>query len=505
MLMLSFILLCIVVFLISYLIYNRFCYFANRSIPSPPIPSIIFGHLSDLWSARSYSEQLHKWTHKYGSIYGIFEGIHPVYVISDVKIIQEIFVTQFHRFYGRRTQLSNRILGQERLHVFATNSNDQWKRQRTILNPAFSISKMKRIIPIMDSSIDVFIEKLSLKNNEKIINILDFYKRLTMDIICRCAFGIDTKIQYDIDNKNIYMKKVQEVLEKDFERSFLARIHRIMPFSFLANICSILFRLQHIFKYEKSSFPANFWLINHMDQFIQQRFVQTNYQESTNDLLQLMIDAVQSDTNKLSSYELLSNAYLMLAAGFETTSTALGYCTYRLAIHQNIQEKLYQEIVKYNSSDINSYEILVNKLIYLDMFVHEVLRMHPIAIQPVHRQCMEDTYIDKYYIKKGTLIQVDVLSIHYDSEYWGPEPVHEFCPERHTRKRNSLAFMPFGGGPRTCLGMRFAFLEIKLCLVRLINEYRILPTDDIEQKLNITEQFVVAPEHVYVKLEKRSI
>lgn len=91
----------------------------------------------------------------------------------------------------------------------------------------------------------------------------------------------------------------------------------------------------------------------------------------------------------------------MLAAGFETTSTALGYCTYRLAIHEDIQEKLYQEIIQYDSSDLNSYETIINKLIYLDMFVHEVLRMHPIAIQPVHRQCMEDTQIDKYYFRKG--------------------------------------------------------------------------------------------------------
>lgn len=91
----------------------------------------------------------------------------------------------------------------------------------------------------------------------------------------------------------------------------------------------------------------------------------------------------------------------MMAAGFETTSTALGYCTYRLAIHEDIQEKLYNEIIKYDLSDVNSYETITNKLSYLDMFVHEVLRMHPIAIQPVHRQCMEDTYINKYFIKKG--------------------------------------------------------------------------------------------------------
>ncbi|CAF3694253.1 unnamed protein product [Rotaria socialis] len=446
------------------LIYKRYCYFSNRSILCPPISSLIFDHLSNVWSASSYSEQLHKWGLQCSSVYGIFEGVRPVYVVSDTNPIIR----------------SNRLLGQDRLHVFATNSNEQWKRQRTILNPTFSTSKMKRLLPMMNSSINIFIAQLFMKTNENKINILDFYKRLTIDIICkkmkifyqiqiflffevRCAFGIGTQVQHDINHENIYMKKVQEVLGKDFGRSYLARIHRIMSCSFLANLCSFLFRRQYMFEYEKSSLPANFWLINHIHQFIQERF-QKNHQQTTNDLLQLMIDALQSDKNQLSSSELLNKVYLMLAAGFATTSTALGYCTYRLAIHQDIQEKIYRKIIKYKSSDFNSHETITNKLIYMDIYIREVLRMHPIAIQPVHRQCMQDTYVDKSYFEKGTLIQVGVLSLHYDNEYWGPEPVLEFYPERHACKRHPLAFMPFGGGPRICRGIRFAFHKSSLFL-----------------------------------------
>lgn len=75
-----------------------------------------------------------------------------------------------------------------------------------------------------------------------------------------------------------------------------------MPHSFLANLCSVLFRLQYFFQDDKNILPANFWLINHMHQFIQQRFIQMNDHETKNDLLQLMIDALQSD--KVSLLEL---------------------------------------------------------------------------------------------------------------------------------------------------------------------------------------------------------
>jgi cytochrome P450 len=98
----------------------------------------------------------------------------------------------------------------------------------------------------------------------------------------------------------------------------------------------------------------------------------------------------------------LSNVFIILVAGYETTSTALGYCTYRLAMHQDIQEKLYEELVEHWSSDTNSsYDVIMSKLTYMDLFVREVLRMHPIAIQIVNRQCMEDTHVVGYDIQKG--------------------------------------------------------------------------------------------------------
>ena len=100
--------------------------------------------------------------------------------------------------------------------------------------------------------------------------------------------------------------------------------------------------------------------------------------------------------------ELLSNVFIILAAGYETTSTALGYCTYRLAVHQNIQEKLYEELSEnWSVDDDDLYDIITSKLTYMDLFVREVLRMHPIAIQVVNRQCTEDTRVAGYNIQKG--------------------------------------------------------------------------------------------------------
>jgi cytochrome P450 len=116
----------------------------------------------------------------------------------------------------------------------------------------------------------------------------------------------------------------------------------------------------------------------------------------------------------------------------------------------------------------------MNKLTKLDNFIHEVFRMHPIVVQVINCECMEDTCIGGYdiekgnialcccrmrkqlYIRAGSLVQVDLYSINFNQELWGPEPVDEFHPERHSRQRHPLANMTFGAEPRQCLGMRFA-------------------------------------------------
>jgi len=93
----------------------------------------------------------------------------------------------------------------------------------------------------------------------------------------------------------------------------------------------------------------------------------------------------------------LSNVFIVLAAGFETTSTALAFCTYRLAVHQDIQQELYEELVQQESCDHES----VAKLPAMDLFVREVLRMHPPVLEVIHRQCVEDTHVAGYDIRKG--------------------------------------------------------------------------------------------------------
>jgi hypothetical protein len=104
----------------------------------------------------------------------------------------------------------------------------------------------------------------------------------------------------------------------------------------------------------------------------------------------------------------------------------------------------------------------------------------------------------------GSVIRPDIYTIHYDPNLWGPEDPNVFLPERHSTQRHPMAWMPFGVGPRNCVGMRFALMEVKTCLIRLLRHYTIWPGDKIEDGFKLHEINVIQPDAIFVKLEKRS-
>jgi cytochrome P450 len=164
---------------------NRYGYFKRHGIPGPP-HRFFFGHYKDLWSAKSFSKQLQQWTHQYGSIYGLFAGSQPMYVVSDVGFLQEVYIKQFSSFHSRRLPVILRLQTGNKVHLFGA-SGARWRRQRNVINPTFSSAKLKLMLPLLNGCIEAMLTKISDlvhdKNTE--INIYNLYKRMTMDIICK--------------------------------------------------------------------------------------------------------------------------------------------------------------------------------------------------------------------------------------------------------------------------------------------------------------------------------
>jgi cytochrome P450 len=193
-----------------------------------------------------------------------------------------------------------------------------------------------------------------------------------------------------------------------------------------------------------------------------------------------------------------------MIAGYETASTALAYVTYILATHPEEQKKLQNHIDFYlNNDTILDYEIL-NKMDYLDWFIRETLRMYPITPIIINRECFEQIDLPGLgRIYPGTKLTLDMYSLHYDNDLWGPVDTKIFYPERFATKRHPVAWVAFGAGPRNCIGMRFALTEIKFTIIRILQNYTILPISINDQDLDLIELVTISPKQVLIRLEQR--
>ncbi len=175
---------------------------------------------------------------------------------------------------------------------------------------------------------------------------------------------------------------------------------------------------------------------------------------------------------------LISNAILLFFAGFDTTSTTIGVTLGYLAKLPDIQEKLFQEIndaMEENGTRNLDYET-IQKLPYLDQVIFETLRYY--SLGNIERLCTKDYKLPgmDFVVPKGMLVQIPSSALHRESKYY-PDPNNynpdmNFSPEAKA-SRSPYAFMSFGQGPRNCIGMRLALLMAKMCLVKVISNFKL--------------------------------
>ena len=188
----------------------------------------------------------------------------------------------------------------------------------------------------------------------------------------------------------------------------------------------------------------------------------------------------------LSDDEIIAQAWVFFLAGFETTASTLSYCTYELAVNQHVQDKLYKEIKAIeNEHGSIDYETLA-KLPYLDAVVSETLRKYP-PVARLQRHASQSYQLGNTGIKldKGSMVNILVYVMHHNEEYF-PSP-EQFKPERFLPENRDqikpYTYLPFGIGPRNCVGMRFGLLETKLTLAKIIKKYKFVKSPNTQVPL----------------------
>jgi cytochrome P450 len=194
------------------------------------------------------------------------------------------------------------------------------------------------------------------------------------------------------------------------------------------------------------------------------------------DLLSMLVEANTQETGKqtLSDERIRDEMMGFLFAGHETTAMALTFACYLLATHRSVQRRLRTEIETV-LDDKHPCVAVLPEFTYLDHVVNEALRLYP-PNHMIPRESVADVEIGGYRIPAESSVYCSQWVVHRDERWWdSPE---RFRPERWapedgltTNERPEYAYFPFGGGPRHCIGMRFARMEIRLTLIRLLSEF----------------------------------
>ena len=477
--------------------------FKRYEIPLGPKPTLFLGSLPEFAKKGMFQMDVDN-VQKYGTFFGSFIGNIPTVMVSDPDMIKEIAVKQFSNFQDRTQNLVIPKFWRQALNN-ATGSH--WSLLRTTISPTFSSGKMRKMEPILHKCLDSFIDVLDKKLPEDdVADIQALFGSLTLDVICSSAFGVEVDSQRNPDDS--FVKNAKESLNFSLASN---------PFFFF----NFLFpESKHLLKYiPMPDSKAVVYIKEATQRVIEER--KRAADSKFNDLLQLLIDAhqdsptqenddmddVQFDVEKkrrLTDDEILANSVMFLLAGSDTTATALTRLAYCLATNMDVQEKLIAEIDNDLRWKKPSYDN-VFKLQYLDMVLSETLRLYSPATRS-NRQIVSDTVICGRKLPGGVSVTFPISGMHRLSKFW-PEP-EKFIPERfspeNTDKINRFAYLPFGLGPRNCVGMRLALFEVKMAIVALLQRYKIEPSSKLQIPPKIGKSIIVKPEGgVWVKLVKR--
>ncbi|XP_002731620.1 cytochrome P450 3A24-like [Saccoglossus kowalevskii] len=453
-----------------------------------------------------------EWSKKYGKVFGIYEGRSPMLLVTDPEMCKQICVKHFSSFRNRKAiPLRSKPMSSGLFQL----ADSRWKVTRNTLIPSFSGSKMRLMSPLISRCADELIKNMEAHCKEgKTVQCKELFGGYVVDSIASVGFGMDVSSQTQPEHPFVEHAKVaftfgvfSPAFAIVFFFPFLVPLLNYFEIPLLPKKTVDYFAqvVEEAIKLRKSDECASQrvdflqLMINAhdvYDEYVKNKEDEEDRDEGVN-RVEFIKDGAHSPVNLskgLSKDEMLAQSIVFFIAGYETTNTTMSFVCYNLATNPETQVKLQREIdeVMRNYDDVG-YEA-VSKMKYLDMVVSETLRIFPPPSR-FNRECNQDVNINGINIPKGMTVSVSPYVIHHDPDNY-PDP-EKFIPERFTKeekeKRHPYAWIPFGAGPRNCIGMRFALIEAKIGLVRVLQKFTFEPCAETEIPPVFGKQLILSP------------
>jgi len=456
-------------------------------------------------------------------IIGVFDFSKPIYLIRDPELIKKLAVKDFDHFQDHQNVIDvevDPLLG----NVLTMLKGQKWKDMRSTLSPAFTGKKMRLMFDLVTDCSDQ-VSKHFLKKTtdgvELILDMKDVFSKFTTDVIATCSFGIQVDSFQHPDNEFFTMgKSVSNFTKSTAFIKFL--MFRLMPkvanklkLRLLGSKITTFFNslILDTMRLREAQDIVRPDMINLIMQVRKGGLKKEN--ENDEEVIDGYATVTEYNIGKAESIwsdnELVAQCLMFFLAGFETSSTLLSFLTNELALNPDIQRKLCDDIDQVSDNLQGkklSYEVL-QSMKYLDAVISETLRKWPPAIL-TDRLCNKDYSLEyddkKITIKKGQLIWIPILGLHTNPDHF-PNP-EKFDPSRYNEDNvGSIipgTYIPFGIGPRNCIGSRFALMQIKSILFYMLKEFTFEICEKTTVPIKMGKLTLLPKTGIHLGLRKRS-
>jgi cytochrome P450 len=442
-----------------------------------PIPIYFLGNLWETIKSRHFGQVVKEWYDDHPDVpyIGYYRYMTPGLMIRDPELVKRILMQDFDHFESNDLKFCQKTGGLLAYDPFQT-SGGKWIESRRHFTYILCDSKVKQLYPIMQQSCDGMINYLKKISPKDDIDAKDLAEKHIMDNMVACMFSADAKCFEDPDNEYTKMGKIL------FEPSF--RHH-------LKYIISSYLPLVHTQAVPKE---VDRWMRKQMQDI-------KSYNPNTEVPENLIRSLIDLDGRSVSVEQLVGYAVTLFMTGHQSTHMTTISALYYIAKHEEVQEKLYEAIMSAvkETDDHLTLEAL-ESIEYLEWVINETLRLSP-PVMTVHKLCTRDyeliripgAMVRDYTIKKGTSILISTYGMHMNEKYW--EEPDEFMPERFdeatSSTRPTCAYIPFGYGSRSCSGMQFATVQLKICLVALLRNFEIVLSEKCDPPEVDTNTFIM--------------
>lgn len=433
-----------------------------NSLPTvPQIPTL----LKSPSFAQNPLPHLTALTEQYGPTFQYFMGgIKKAIITSDPGFMQYVLQKNHKNYIKSEWQV--KYVGRFAGKGLLTSNGTYWLQQRRLIQPGFHKKKLSDLVLIMQHEIDAFLKGMLYNGREhKTIDAHRLMMELAFKIVAKSLFSTSLADE-ELNKLRTVTKKLQAFVVKTIRQPYLNPWFKFSG---------------HYTKHDQLAEYAKSMILS----IVQQR---KGHGDNPSDLLQMLLDAKYESTGLgMNDQQILDESMIIFVAGHETSANALAWSLYLLGSHPQYITKIRTELAR----EIDGFPITFDDLGKLKLtraVIEETMRLYPPA-WVTDREAIEADQFGDIAIPAGSLIVPFIFAAHRSPAFW--DQAETFYPERFLDKKPApFTFIPFGGGPRLCIGNNFALLEMQLILANLVNSFdlELVPDQNIQPVPLVTLQ-----------------